>query len=232
MRTFIQLTNTPGRPLPAEFQADDVRYADALVAHFLHEWTQPGDVVFDPFAGFGTTLLVAEAMDRTPVGLEYDARRVEYVRTQLRSPGAVIQGDARRLLSYALPSFDFSMTSPPYMQRDDPTDPLTAYRAAGQGYTAYLDAMRDIYAQMAVLMKRDARIVVEVSNLKGAGGVTTLAWDLARAVGEVLHFEGEIIVGWDHYGYGYDHSYCLVFTHPGARSSDTSRNRGAGDYVP
>src|SRR5689334_11516240 len=121
MRTFIQLTNTPGRILPAEFQADDVRYADALVAHFLHEWTQPGDVVLDPFAGFGTTLLVAEAMDRTPVGLEYDARRVEYIRTQLRSPGAVIQGDARRLLSYDLPPFDFSMTSPPYTQRDDPT---------------------------------------------------------------------------------------------------------------
>ena len=33
----------------------------ALVEAFLAEYTRPGDLVFDPFAGFGTTLLVAEA---------------------------------------------------------------------------------------------------------------------------------------------------------------------------
>ena len=63
-------------------------------------------------------------------------------------------------------------------------------------------------------MKPHARVVIEVSNLKGSEGVTTLAWDVARAVSKVLHFEGEIVVAWDHYGYGYDHSYCLLFTKP------------------
>jgi hypothetical protein len=42
--------------------------------------------------------------------------------------------------------------------------------------------------------------------------VTPLAWDVAAAVSQVLRFEGEIVVCWDHYGYGYDHSYCLVFS--------------------
>ncbi len=214
MRTFIQLTNAPGRPLPVEFQADDVRYPDSLVAYFLERWTRPGDVVFDPFAGFGTTLLVAEALDRVPLGLEYDYARAAYIRTQLRQPDALIQGDARHLASYDLPSFDFSMTSPPYMQRGDPTDPLTAYTERGRGYSAYLDDMRDIYAQMVSLLKPDARVVLEVANLKGPKGVTPLAWDLAGAVGAVLRFEGEIVVGWDRYGYGYDHSYCLVFVRP------------------
>ena len=216
MRTFIQLTNTPSRPLPAAWQDDDVRYPDALVNHFLREWTRPGDVIFDPFAGFGTTLIVAEAMGRTPVGLEYDLARVEYIRTQLRNSQAIVHGDARRLASYSLPQFDLSITSPPYMQRDDPSDPFTAYSEAGRGYAGYLDDIQSIYAQVAPLMKSGARAVIEVSNLKGESGVTTLAWDIARAVGAVLHFEGEIVVGWDsHYGYGYDHSYCLVFTQLG-----------------
>lgn len=215
MRTFLQLANISPRPLPPEWQDDDVRYPDALVAHFVREWTKPEDVVFDPFAGFGTTLRVAEAMGRKPSGLEYDSARVAYIRTQLRNPEAIIHGDARKLASYELPRFDLSITSPPYMQRDDPTDPLTAYSQDGRGYAGYLDDMQSIYAQLALLMKTGARAVIEVSNLKGAGGVTTLAWDIARAVGAVLHFEGEIIVGWDPtYGYGYDHSYCLVFTQP------------------
>jgi hypothetical protein len=29
----------------------------------------------------------------------------------------------------------------------------------------------------------------------------------------VLTFEGEIIIAWEHYyGYGYDHSYALIFS--------------------
>jgi hypothetical protein len=63
-------------------------------------------------------------------------------------------------------------------------------------------------------MKPNARVVLEVSNLQGPTGVTTLAWDVARSIGEVLHFEGEVVVGWDSYGYGYDHSYCLIFRAP------------------
>jgi hypothetical protein len=32
----------------------------------------------------------------------------------------------------------------------------------------------------------------------------------------VLRFEGEVVVDWEPtYGFGYDHSYCLVFKAPG-----------------
>ncbi len=65
---------------------------------------------------------------------------------------------------------------------------------------------------MAQLMKDHAHVVIEVANLKAPDGVTRLAWDIADVVSEVLHFEGEVVIGWDTYGYGYDHSYCLVFT--------------------
>jgi tRNA G10 N-methylase Trm11 len=215
MRTFLQLANTNGRVLPSRFRDDDVRYADSLVAHFIEEWTSPGDVVFDPFAGFGTTLLVAESLGRVPVGLEYDPDRVAYIAGELQDPQAIKRGDARQLSHYNLPPFDLCITSPPYMQKGDPEDPLAAYTEQGNGYAAYLDGLRDIYFQVARLMKPAAHVIIEAANLKGDAGVTTLAWDIARSVSEVLRFEGEIVVGWDRYGSGYDHSYCLVFTHLG-----------------
>lgn len=211
MRTFLRLKNQTARKLPAEFQHEDVRYPDELVAAFLRQYTQPGDVVLDPFAGYGTTLIVAEAMGRVPYGIEIDARRATYIRAQLQRPSGLIHGDTRALLSYALPPLDFSITSPPYMERDDPEDPFTNYQAPGSGYAAYLQTIEQIYAQIGQRLKPGARAVLEVSNLKSPQGVTTLAWDVASAVANVLEFEGETVIGWDHYAYGYDHSYCLVF---------------------
>jgi hypothetical protein len=213
MRTYLRMKNRRTRKLPPEF-LDDVRYPDELVATFLQKFTRPGDVVLDPFAGFGTTLLVAEAMERVPYGVEYDARRARYIRSLLRRPANLIHGDSRQLHHYSLPPFDLSITSPPFMAQQDPENPFTNYSTPGAGYTAYLRDMREIYAQVRQLMKPDARVVLEVANLKDTAGVTTLAWDVARAVGEVLRFEGEVVIAWDSYAYGYDHSYCLVFSRP------------------
>ena len=69
-------------------------------------------------------------------------------------------------------------------------------------------------------MRNDSYIVIEASNLKSKGKVTTLAWDIGKKISEILTFKGEIIINWisdkenqsnGTYGYGYDHSYCLVF---------------------
>ena len=214
MRTYIQLEHKNKHKLPVEFQDDDVRYSESIVEHFLREFTQENDIVFDPFAGFGTTLLVAKAMGRIPLGIEYDLKRVKYIQAKLKQPHKIIHGDSRQLTSYSLPAFDFSMTSPPYMSKHGVQNPFTAYTTIGDGYTGYLKDIRSIYHQMGHIMAVDAKVVVEVANIKHEDGVTTLAWDIAKEISKVLHFEGEVVVCWDFYGYGYDHSYCLVFSKP------------------
>jgi DNA methylase len=211
MRTILRLKNQQHRKLPAEFQHEDLRYPEELVATFLRQYTRPGDTVLDPFAGFGTTLLVAEAMERVAYGIELDVRRARYIRSLLQHPAHLIHGDSRSLLSYQLPRINFSMTSPPYMAVHDAEDPLTNYTQPGAGYAAYLRQLEQIYADMRQLLAPDAHVVLEVANLKDENGITTLAWDITRAVSNVLHFEGEVVVGWDRPAYGYDHSYCLVF---------------------
>lgn len=57
------------RPAGAD---DDVHFAEALD-------TAPGDRVLDPFAGYGTTLVVAERLRRRSVGIELPKRRVHSV---------------------------------------------------------------------------------------------------------------------------------------------------------
>lgn len=213
MKTYLRLSKVQEMELPVEFRGVDVRFSESLAEYFIQQYTRPGDVVFDPFTGYGTTLCVAEKLDRIAYGMELDKQRVEYVRTLLKHPDHLIHGDARRLREYSLPRFDFSLTSPPYMSKNDWEDPFTTYTQPGNGYATYLQDLQQIYVQMSQLMKPGARLVIEAANLKVNNEVTTLAWDIANVVGQVLVFEGEIIIEWeDTYAYGYDHSYALVFS--------------------
>jgi hypothetical protein len=212
VKTYLHLERSLPQTLPPVFQQDDVRYPERLVEHFLAEYTQAGDTVLDPFAGYGTTLLVAERLGRTAYGVELNAAKVNYARSKLTRPEGLIQGDSRALATMQLPAMDFSMTSPPYMAKDDLSDPFTDYRVKGQGYAAYLREMCNIFGQLRQQMKPAATVVVEVANLKLEGRVTTLAWDVAQEVSTVLRFEGEVVICWDQGSYGYEHSYCLVYS--------------------
>jgi len=95
------------------FQDDDVRFLESLVEHFLEQYTQKGDIVFDPFAGFGTTLFVAERLGRAPYGVEIDQDRVSFARGKLANTENIFHADVRSLSEIDLPEIDFSITSPP-----------------------------------------------------------------------------------------------------------------------
>jgi len=213
MKTYLTLKSEHEVQLPHEFLKDDVRYTGALVEYFIEQCTEPGDIVFDPFMGFGTTLRVAEAMGRTAYGVELDENRWRYVQSIVKHPDRALLGDSTNLNDLSLPRFHFSMTSPPYMGKNHTENPFTAYSRPGRGYQQYLSDLKEVYLQIKDRMHANGRAVIEVSNLKHEdGSITTLAWDIATQISQVLKFEGEVIVAWDPtYGYGYDHSYCLLF---------------------
>jgi hypothetical protein len=80
------------------------------------------------------------------------------------------------------------------MMKEHAENPLMAYTQPGT-YHRYLDELQAVFTQLKPMLKRDAHVVVEVSNLRG-NGITTLAWDVGRALSRVLRFEGEVVVGW------------------------------------
>lgn len=203
MRTFLTLDRSER----------DETYPEALVEAFLRENTVTGDVVLDPFAGFGTTLVVAERMGRRAVGVEFQDDRASHIAGRISSDATLICGDSRRIDELGLPPADFVMTSPPYMCRNDPQDPLQGYAVEGAGYTAYLDGLADVFRRLRSVLKHDRRAVVNVSNINRYDGRTMLAWDVARALSDVMTFEGEVVIGWtdDDHVFGYDHEYCLIF---------------------
>ena len=220
LKTYIILPNVKRRRIPEEFHDDDNRSADSLIEDFIHEFTQPGDIVFDPFAGLGTTLLTAEDMGRIPFGIEADEKRYEYTRSQMKLKENILLGDSRKLSMFELPQMDFAITSPIFMRSDETQNPLSGFKEPGT-YNVYLDDLQNIFGQIRKVMKPRSKIVVEVFNLsrKEDRPLTMLAWDMARVISRVLRFEIEIIACWQGEDRGdgphlhnYDHSYCLMFS--------------------
>jgi predicted RNA methylase len=58
----------------------------ALLLRIILSSTMPGDLVLDPFAGTGTTLVVAEQLGRQSVGIEVDPKNVQLIQARLNEP--------------------------------------------------------------------------------------------------------------------------------------------------
>ena len=58
----------------------------ALLARIILSSSRPGDVVFDPFAGTGTTLVAASLLGRKGIGAEVDPINAECIKNRIAAP--------------------------------------------------------------------------------------------------------------------------------------------------
>lgn len=94
---------------------EDVHFPQALAHAVIDSYSSPGETVLDPFAGWGTTLVVAEKLGRRAVGVELVPERVAAIKQLVSSAAVVLEADARNLDSLRLGQIDLCFTSPPYM---------------------------------------------------------------------------------------------------------------------
>lgn len=106
--------------------AHPARMAPELARILIEDYTRPGNLVFDPLAGTGTTLVEAVHAGRNGFGIEYEPGWAVLARANIalaRSQGAsgrarIVRGDATRL-PRGVPAelrgqISLVLTSPPY----------------------------------------------------------------------------------------------------------------------
>ena len=192
--------------LPASFE--DIRMSDALVARYIERYTSPGDLILDPFAGYGTTLTVMPSRWAVLVwglnsilgarGVRRDGLSWASLRPMYRRPNC-----RRKVWRSAFRH--------PYMNRDDPEDPLTAYRLPLSAYADFIEALANLYVRLGTSLADDGTLAIQLQNLRRAGVHTPLVYDLQHAIGDGLDFVGDDLVLWDTPSYGYSHGVTLVY---------------------
>ncbi len=210
--TVLFFENKNDELLPEEFRDEDIRFAESFVRYILEQYTKPGDIVFDPFAGYATTLIVSEQLNRVCYGIEADRARYEYGLTKLERKELLIHGDSLNLSKHGIPALDLILFSPPYMNESYDRNPLRGELRQDDCYSKYLHDLLSIASSAWHILKPGKYLIVEAANFAGDSGVTTLAWDIATLLKAEFPFIGEKVLHWGGgYGSGYDHSYCLIF---------------------
>lgn len=198
------------------FKDSEARFPQALAEKFISEYSKKGDRIFDPFAGFGTTLFAAKKLARIGYGIEYDEGKINHLQKKITSPHHIFHGSALNIDSMKLPKMDFCFTSPPYMRSFDKENPLSNYTKPGI-YKKYLKDMGKIYAQIQKIMAKDAAVIIEISNTFDKNHqMTPLAWDVGKEIAKYLHFERDFIFCFKNGKLSSksdndNHSYCLMF---------------------
>ena len=188
---------------PATFSERDI---ERLVRLF----SKPGELVLDPFAGSGSSLLAARACGRRSLGLELIPQWAEVARRRLAEesapedqgvPAEVREGEALAGLR-ELPddSVDFIVTSPPYWQilRKRPGLKAQAERVDRglqthysedprdlgnlQDYGEFLTALGDIFAECGRVLQPNKYLCVVVSDFRNGPQFVLYHADLAREI--------------------------------------------------
>ena len=77
MKSYIFIKKSDLPTLPENFNSDG-RFAPQLVQKLIERYSKEGDSIFDPFLGYGTTVYIAEILNRVGYGIELDRERFNY----------------------------------------------------------------------------------------------------------------------------------------------------------
>lgn len=194
---------------------EDVHFPQALAHAVIVRYSSPGEMVLDPFAGWGTTLVVAEKLGRSAIGVELVPERVAAIKRRVSPSAVVLQADARNLDNLHLGQIDLCFTSPPYMNATDhPQNPLTAYSTLDGNYNTYLTELTGVFIAVSRHLRTGGHLVINAANIRTGEIVTPLAWDIAHAMNPHLAFRGETYLAWDQPPTMFTGDYCLAFQKP------------------
>ncbi|MBA7635915.1 hypothetical protein ES703_43525 [subsurface metagenome] len=180
------------------------KFPETLIKEFIEFFTQPSEIVLDPFLGTGSTLVACEDCKRQGIGVEIEEKYVKIAQTRTTYP--IILGDAMEvnllpMLKELKGEIDFVITSPPYWNmlkhsRGGVESVAKKRKKAGMdvayegspdnleqidNYEEYLEALYNVFLRTHSLLKNEGYLVIIVQNVLTPDGVMKpIAWDLAR----------------------------------------------------
>ncbi|MBT8226736.1 MAG: site-specific DNA-methyltransferase [Dactylosporangium sp.] len=185
----------PGKMLPSI-----ARYA-------INAYTRPGDLVADPMAGIGTTIVEAMHLDRHGIGVEYEPRWADLAAANIAlatrrgatGAGEILTGDSRRLPAILPASthgrISLVVTSPPY---GPSTHGLVRTPGPSRGkvrkiHNRYGGASNLAYAEPETLAEGFTQILTGVAAVLAESGYVVVTARPYRRHGELVDIPGMVV---------------------------------------
>jgi DNA modification methylase len=190
------------------------KFPESMIADFIEFFTKKGELVLDPMAGTGSTLVACDKTRRKGVGIELVKKWADIA--SQRTKQVVICGDARHLkqllAQVGIYQVDFCITSPPYwnmlrksrghilsLQKQRKEKGLEEYYSDDpndlgniEDYDTYLNALCDIFSKVHDLLRPGRYLVVICQNiLTPEGEMIPFAWDLAKKLSKTYILKQE-----------------------------------------
>ncbi len=190
------------------------KFPESMIGDFIKFFTKKGELVLDPMAGTGSTLVACDKTGRKGVGVELIKKWADIARQ--RTAQTVIQGDARALVNLlrenGITQVDFAITSPPYwnmlkksrghvlsLQKQRKEQGLDEYYSEDsndlgnlEDYNTYLNSLHEVYTQVNRVLRPGRYLVVIVQNILTPEGVMVpFAWDLAKKLSNIYILKQE-----------------------------------------
>lgn len=191
-----------------------------LLGQLIAFFTKPGDLILDPFAGAGSTLIAASLLGRDAIGLEINNEWIELYNEICNSEGIekqkVVHGDCRTLLRHVQNStVDFVVLDPPHPAGEK--EWLETEEPGKSTDEAFLSFMEPIFPHCFRALKPGRHLALFCRNFYSGGRYFLMSHPLAAAAERAgFALRGEKL--WENPGerlrpYGYPHTYVPNVVH-------------------
>jgi DNA modification methylase len=178
-------------------------------------FSKKGDLVFDPFCGYGNILINAKKLGRNVFGMDINKNVVDYcIKRNLN----VINENSLSIGQIKLPKFNACITSPPFFQLNTNDLHLGGDLSLVKSYPDYLNKLSKIFIDLRKNLNKDKYLIIIVKNLSINKSFIPLAWDLIfnlrkkyTLCKELIWVKSEKYYKKVNYRSNINHTYILVF---------------------
>lgn len=194
-------------------------FPSALAEKLIKTYTRDnGEVIFDPFAGVGSTLIAAKKLNKKGLGIELNQEFVRIIKERLSQTildkkratykSEIFCGDAKRIAEYVKnESVDLCINSPPYwdilnQKRTVDNRKIGNYSDSDKDlgnvkdYKEFLNGLKEVYSGVYNVLKPNKRCCIVVMDIRKKDKFYPFHVDITKVM-EEIGFELEEFIIWD-----------------------------------
>lgn len=222
LNSFLYLKKEESRHDENELKNDFMHCCDiswlSQINPFIDEFTEPDDIILDPFCGMGTTVISAGILGRRSIGIEIEKERFLLLKEHVKKyedkmkyqPKLICDDSLKVNLSEEI---DAIITNVPYYDTCSHSLESGSFYNITE-YKKYLEMIEIVIKRCVDKLKKRGTIILFCENIRKINGdLIPQAYDIYNVISKYFHIKDEHIVLYEKESYMEDDLYITNRAH-------------------